>query len=169
MKYFLLLVAVFLGLHSFSQSQFQVMGQGSGKILKGILNRQDIANDSSFNWFSQNQRGYTPNAFTVAALKEKGKDIQIIAFGGTWCGDTRNILPKFYSIVDAAGFSDIQISLFGVDTDKKTLGHLAEALNVQYVPTFIVMKDGKEIGRVVEYGKTGTWDKELGEVINSAK
>jgi hypothetical protein len=29
------------------------------------------------------------------------------------------------------------------------------------------MKDGKEIGRVVEYGKYGMFDKELGEIINS--
>lgn len=29
------------------------------------------------------------------------------------------------------------------------------------------MKDGKEIGRVVEYGKTGVWDKELGDIITS--
>jgi hypothetical protein len=33
------------------------------------------------------------------------------------------------------------------------------------VPTIIVMKSGKEIGRVVEYGKSGEWDKELLELI----
>jgi len=29
----------------------------------------------------------------------------------------------------------------------------------------IVMKDGKEVGRVVEYGKTGKWDVELAELL----
>jgi hypothetical protein len=28
------------------------------------------------------------------------------------------------------------------------------------------MKDGKELGRIVEYGKTGYWDKELAAIIN---
>jgi hypothetical protein len=28
------------------------------------------------------------------------------------------------------------------------------------------MKKGKELGRVVEYGKTGNWDKELADIIN---
>jgi hypothetical protein len=28
-----------------------------------------------------------------------------------------------------------------------------------------VMKDNKEIGRVVEYGKTGKWDVELAEIL----
>ena len=29
------------------------------------------------------------------------------------------------------------------------------------------MKDGKEIGRVVEYGKYGQVDKELGEIVRT--
>ena len=33
---------------------------------------------------------------------------------------------------------------------------------------WIVLKEGKELGRVIEYGKTGLWDKELGELINSS-
>ena len=28
------------------------------------------------------------------------------------------------------------------------------------------MKDDKEIGRVVEYGKTGKWDMELGQILS---
>ena len=31
--------------------------------------------------------------------------------------------------------------------------------------TFIVMKGGKEVGRVIEYGKNGRWDKEIGEIV----
>jgi hypothetical protein len=57
--------------------------------------------------------------------------------------------------------------LIGVDRSKKTLSHLAEAMNIVDVPTIIVMKDGKEAGRVVEYGKYGLFDKELGEIIAS--
>jgi hypothetical protein len=37
------------------------------------------------------------------------------------------------------------------------------------VPTIIVYKNGKELGRVVEYGKYGVFDKELAEIINSGK
>jgi aminoglycoside N3'-acetyltransferase len=59
------------------------------------------------------------------------------------------------------------VTLIGVDHDKKTLSHLAEAMNVIDVPTIIVMKDGKEMGRVVEYGKYGLFDKELGEIMAS--
>lgn len=169
MKTFITAFALLLSASSIAQGQFNVTIEGDTKILRGIINRTDISSDSSFAWFGQNQKGYTPNARAVTSLKEKGNQIQIIAFGGTWCEDTRSIFPKFFSILDAAGFSDKRLTLLGVDRNKKTLGNLSEALNVEYVPTFIVMKDGKEVGRVVEYGKTGAWDKELGDIINTAK
>jgi hypothetical protein len=66
---------------------------------------------------------------------------------------------------DASGLSPDRITLIGVDHNKKTIQHLSEAFNVTNVPTFIVMKNGKEIGRVVEYGTTGMFDRELGQII----
>jgi thiol-disulfide isomerase/thioredoxin len=163
---FSLLVLAAYNIHA--QSQYQVFGTGKDKTLKGIINRKDIDSDSSFKWFAENQAGYNANALTVNALKSHSDSISIIAFGGTWCHDTQFILPKFFTIVDAAKFPEAQVTVVGVDEQKRSIGGLAEAMAVLNVPTFIVMKNGKEIGRVVEYGKTGEWDKELGEVINAA-
>jgi hypothetical protein len=39
-------------------------------------------------------------------------------------------------------------------------------MNVTHTPTIVVIKDGKELGRLVEYGKTGKWDEELAAIIN---
>jgi len=88
---------------------------------------------------------------------------------GTWCEDSQNIIPKFYSLLEAAAFSQDRVTLIGVDRQKKTYSHLAEALNITNVPTIIVMKSGKEMGRVVEFGKYGMFDKELGEILGSIK
>ena len=71
-------------------------------------------------------------------------------------------------MTDAAGFSQDRITIVGVDRSKKTIQHLSETFNVDRVPTFIVLKGGKEIGRVVEWGKYGMFDKELGEIISGA-
>jgi thiol-disulfide isomerase/thioredoxin len=169
MKRILLLISFALpGLIAFSQSQYEVTIEGPDKILKGVLSRELIQKDSTFKWYAQNQQGYVPNADAVAALKAKS-NLHFIVFGGTWCDDTRNILPKFFLLTDAAAIPAGNISVIGVDRRKKTLGNLAESLNVINVPTVIVLKDGKEIGRVVEYGKTGQWDKEIGEIAAQAK
>lgn len=159
---FLTLISVI----SFSQSQYEVTVEGPDKIMKGILSRDIIQNDSTFTWFKQNQKGYTPDAGLVSTIKAKSSGLHFMVFTGTWCSDSQFIIPRFYSLSDAAAIPASHISLIGVDRNKKTLGFLSETLNVINVPTIIVLKDGKEIGRVVEYGKTGMWDKEIGEIIS---
>ncbi len=136
------------------------------KIIKGFISKKELVTDTAFTWFAKNQSGYVPDLSALQALRAGKDSISIIAFGGTWCGDTKNILPKFYLLADAAGLSPDQITLIGVDHNKKTIQHLSEAFNITNVPTFIVMKNGKEVGRVVEYGHYGMFDKELGEIVS---
>ncbi|MBC7829853.1 MAG: thioredoxin family protein [Chitinophagaceae bacterium] len=169
MRRILLAGALLISMFSLAQTQYEVSNDGQDKILKGLINRELIANDTSFKWYKQNQAGYKPNEIALNALKEKSSALQLIVFAGTWCSDTKYILPKLFVLIDAGGFSQDRVTLIGVGRDKKTIGHLAEALGIINVPTIIVMKEGKEIGRVVEYGKTGIWDKELGEIINGGK
>lgn len=147
----------------------EVSRDASGnKILRGFITKNDLASDTAFTWFTQNAKGYTPEATALQALKGAKDSINIIAFGGTWCGDTKVILPKFYTLLDAAGYSQDRVTLLGVDRSKKTIQHLSEAFGITNVPTLIVMKGGREVGRVVEYGKYGMFDKELGEIIKAA-
>jgi thiol-disulfide isomerase/thioredoxin len=164
---FFAVLLLFTGL-VFAQSA-EVTHDASGeKVIKGFMTKQQLVSDSSFKWFAQNQQGYIPEQNALQAFKANKDSINIVAFGGTWCGDTKFILPKFFALTDAAGFSQDRVVLLGVDHNKKTIQHLAEAFGVTNVPTFIVMKNGKEIGRVVEYGKYGMFDKELGEIISGA-
>lgn len=87
-------------------------------------------------------------------------------FGATWCEDTHFILPKFYKIQEVSGFPEDHIIVFAVDRKKNGTGNIAHAMNITRTPTIVVMKEGKEIGRLVEYGKTGHWDTELAGIIN---
>ena len=137
------------------------------KILKGLLNRSVIESDTTFKWFKNNYNLGRVDAAAVDAFKKNGSKVRMVIFGGTWCEDTQNLLPQFYRLADNANYSDSSITLIGVDRNKKTLDNLSEAFHITNVPTFIVMKDGKEIARVVEYGKYGQIDKELGEIVNS--
>ena len=150
--------------------QPEVSRDASGnKVIKGFITKQELVTDSSFAWFIQNQKDYTPDQNALQALKANRDSINIIAFGGTWCGDTKFILPKFFVLADAAGLPQDKVTLLGVDHNKKTIQHLSEAFNITNVPTIIVMKNGKELGRVVEYGNSGMFDKDLGEIIAGKK
>ena len=170
MKKFLLTsaTALLLGTVVLAQNQYEVFSERPGeKTFKGIISREALIADTSFKWYKEGLAGYSPDPGAMAALKKYRDSLQLIVFMGTWCEDSHFVIPKFYYLMDASGFPKDRVTLIGVDRDKKTLSHLAEALGIINVPTIIVMKNGKEMGRVVEYGKSGLFDKDLGEIMNS--
>jgi thiol-disulfide isomerase/thioredoxin len=161
-------VLVMLTLAGFSQTQHEANpdpNHPGQKILKGIINKNLIKNDTAYKWYAENQKGYTNPDTAIVGTLQRNNSVKYIVFGGTWCGDTQYILPKFFMLQEKAGIADDRITLFVVDRSKQTLGNITSAMNITNVPTIIVMKNGKEVGRVVEYGKTGKWDKELADIV----
>ncbi|MFN8242595.1 MAG: thioredoxin family protein [Ferruginibacter sp.] len=155
-------------LTGFSQAQYELTPDPKHPeqhIMRGIINKYLLQNDETYKWYASSQTGYKPDTATLNAFEKARGKFQFILFGGTWCEDTQTILPKFFKLQEMTGVEDTAISFFGVNRAKKTLSSLADAFNITNVPTIIVMKDGKELGRVVEYGKTGKWDKELAELL----
>ena len=70
---------------------------------------------------------------------------------GTWCGDSKREIPRFYKVLKAAKFNVSNLEMIAVNRGKKTPDNLQKGLNIFRVPTFIFYKNGKEIGRYVEY------------------
>jgi len=172
MKYFFVSAIIVLSLAACSSSKqvggrthYEVIKDSETKILKGTLNRSLIENDTSFHWFKDNMRYGSVDEYALTAFKQKAGQFSILVFGGTWCHDTQNLLPKFYRLVDKSSFPENKITLIGVDRAKTALNDLHTKWNITNVPTFIILKNGKEVGRVVEYGKTGNIEKELGEIV----
>lgn len=147
-----------------SSHRFEV-SYDNAKVLKGTLKRSDVENDTAFAWFKQNMQYGRANIDAINAFKKNSTKFKVVVFFGTWCEDSQNLVPVFYRLVDKSGYPDANITLIGVDRAKTTLKDLQKKYNIINVPTFIIMKDGKEVGRVVEYGKYGEIDKELGEIV----
>ena len=162
-------IACFAASFVFAQSSVEVSRDGNGsKVLKGFIAPTILATDTAFTWFVQGQKSFTPNADVVKQYAAAKDSVSFFVFGGTWCEDTKHLLPNFFATTGAAGIPANHITLVGVDREKKTLFNLSEVFNVTLVPTIIVMKNGKEIGRVVEYGRIGAPEKEVGQMIASA-
>ena len=144
-KIIILLALVSANVGAISQAQYEVTTDAKHpevKIFRGIVNKYLIENENTFTWMRSAKVGYKPDTSTVNAF-ERNK-------GNGLC----------YSVNEI-------VSFFGVNREKKTLASIAEAFNIKNVPTIIIMKDGIEKGRVVEYGKTGNWDKELAQILNT--
>jgi len=134
-------------------------------IFNGIITKYALQNDTTYKWYNSSQNSYKPAEPIIASLQSAVGKVQFIVFGGTWCEDTQFILPKFFKLQEQSGIPDAAVSLFAVDRSKKTIGGITNAFKITNVPTIIVMKDGKETGRIVEYGKTGKWDQELADLL----
>lgn len=163
------LCIILFAVNVFAQAQYEISQDEKHpevKVLRGLVNKYLIQNDSSFKWYNQSQGYYNPDTATLNAFERAKGKVKFVVFGGTWCEDTHFVIPKFFKIQEKSGTPDEAITFFSVNRDKKSLGNIADAFNVKLVPTIIVMRDGKEIDRVVEYGKTGKWDKELVEILN---
>lgn len=161
------ILTLFIGIAGFSQKPYEVFSERQGeKTYKGIITQEILLADTSFKWYAENLKGYSPNTKALEGLKKNADTLQLLVFMGTWCEDSHFVIPKFYSLLDAAGFPKNRVTLIGVDRSKKTYSHLTDVLNIINVPTIIVFKEGKELGRVVEFGKYGLFDMDLGEILS---
>jgi thiol-disulfide isomerase/thioredoxin len=170
-KWFTIIFLLIISCTAHAQKTYEILSDSAHEntmMLKGAIAKENLSNEPLFTWYAESQRIYSnPDTAAVVAFKRNKDKIYFIVFGGTWCEDTHYVLPKFFKIQESSGFPEDRIALFAVDRYKHTTGNIAQALAVTNVPTIIVMKNGKEIGRVVEYGKTGKWDKELAGIINA--
>jgi hypothetical protein len=84
---------------------------------------------------------------------------EVTIFLGTWCGDSRREVPRFWKAVDIAGSggTDLPFAIhyIGVDRKKKEPSAPVTNNNILFVPTFIVSREGREVGRVVEQSPNG--------------
>ncbi len=165
-KYCILLAGLFIVNSIKAQAPFtSTVDANKIVILNGIVSKSDLRENPAFSWYSQNQKGYTPAASVLESMTAAKDRFQFLIFGGTWCEDTQSILPKFFRLQELSGVQEKNISFFAVDRHKQTLGNMSNTFNILNVPTIIVLKDGKEVGRVIEYGKTGKWDQEVADLF----
>ena len=119
--------------------------------LVGIANKESFLVEPYNAWFEPSYKNYDLNTEVIEKLKPLLNKVTVKAFMGTWCGDSQEQTPVFYKILDTAGFNFTNLQVITVNRSKKTPDNLQEGFNIERVPTFIFYKNGKEIGRFVEY------------------
>ena len=117
-------------------------------------------------WHDYDAAEYEPGDFLIGQLSSlvKDNDITFLLFAGSWCGDSESEVPKIFKLFGKAGIPLDKIKLFGVDRDKREPSGVAEVYNIQRVPTLIVLKAGKEVGRIVEFPET-SWEEDIFKIL----
>jgi hypothetical protein len=93
---------------------------------------------------------YEPDKAILNELSNELKEIRIKVVMATWCGDSKDWIPRFYKILDQIGYNDKRLSLICVDREKQAPVKDLDKLSIERVPTFIFYYKNRELGRIIE-------------------
>ncbi len=166
MKIIRLFLLVLLGI-AFSCSSQEVLHREKYKgqdILVGKGNFRALETAPFVKWFKSNAGAYRPDNQIIRALKNKIQEVDFEIYMGTWCPDSREQVPAFYKILNEAGYNTDKVPIYFLPRHYDA-NPMVKGKNIIRVPTIIVKKDGKEIGRIIEYPME-TLEKDLLKIVN---
>ncbi len=127
---------------------FSCMAQKESKKWLGYTDVDKLS--EKFDWFNKGYDAYTAHFDSVEKLSLALPAYSFLVFGGVWCSDTKRLLPQFYKIIDEAGIPRNRAKLYLLDEKKISPEKLELQYKITRIPVFILLKDGKEVGRITE-------------------
>ncbi|PLX11084.1 MAG: hypothetical protein C0598_08960 [Marinilabiliales bacterium] len=109
---------------------------------------------------------YSPKSKYIKKSKafiEKG-DYEFITVLGDWCSDSKLQVGRFDKVLKELEIPKNKIKHIGVDRDKKAREVNIKNYKILRVPTFIVMLNGIEIGRITE-SPDASLEKDLYDIL----
>jgi thiol-disulfide isomerase/thioredoxin len=149
---FLFFAMFLLPVMLFSQELNQVVSdpKNNKEILIGNCDRSGLEKGEFGKYFKQYYEVYMPDKSVLTELKSKQEGIEILVVLGTWCEDSQEQVPKFFKVLDKIRFDKKSLQVICVDRDKKAGDVDLINYDIEKVPTFIVYRKGREVGRIIE-------------------
>jgi thiol-disulfide isomerase/thioredoxin len=121
------------------------------------------------NWSDYQAENYTPDSAKIEYLKYKIKTdkVSFILFCATWCSDSKEQMPKIIKLLKLINYDIKNLEIYGVDRSKKEPTHSSEMMMIERVPTLIVLINGIESGRIIEFPQPNkTWEDEIIDLLS---
>ena len=78
------------------------------------------------------------------------RDIEIYVLFGTWCHDSQREVPRFLQLLNSLNIQENYIHLIGLNFLKNEPQDRGKSFQIKKTPTFVFLRNQKEIGRIVE-------------------
>lgn len=134
-------------------------------MLIGKFTKEDLQQAPYNRWFNDRYTNFNPSEEAMETIKNNISEYDILAFMGTWCVDSRREIPKIFRILDEAGYDLSKLTIIGVDRNKVTPEKIEADWDINWVPTLIFMKDGKEVNRFVEYPRASI-EEDIAKIVS---
>ena len=127
---------------------------GEPGVLVGVITREAI--EAELPAWRQAREQATPALDAARALAAVPAGAVVEVALGTWCSDSRREVTRLWRALDLAGGAvPFDVRWIGVDRAKRAPDGLIDGWDVRFVPTFVVRRDGREVGRIVESAPRG--------------
>ncbi|NIF05271.1 thioredoxin family protein [Chryseobacterium sp. Tr-659] len=144
----------------------EVETQKDGKMLLGNQLKEQFLKAPYADWYVKEHDEYALDQKAVSELrKERIGSYDILVFMGTWCEDSHRDFPRLMKILEAVSYPDSKLTIIAVNRKKESPTGDEGLYNIQKVPTIIVKRYGKEVGRIVEMPTTGYIERDLVEIL----
>ncbi len=152
---------------------YQAIGQMNSSVLDpktktsmlmGYCDKKGLQKGEYGAYFDSQYDIYKPSQSYISKLQDKLNDYEITIVLGTWCLDSKVQVPHFYRILNEAGYNDKRVKVIAVDKMKEAVLVDISMMNIERVPTFIIYKDEKEVGRIIETPQK-TLERDLWKII----
>jgi len=144
----------------------EVETQKDGKMLLGNQLKEQFLKAPYADWYVKEHDEYVLDQKAVSELKkEKIGTYDIIVFMGTWCEDSHRDFPRLMKILEAVSYPENKLNIIAVNRKKESPTGDESLYNLQKVPTIILKRYGKEVGRIIEMPTTGYIERDLVQIL----
>lgn len=143
-------------LASMAQSSYDTLRdeKNASLVYKGGITFANLLAEPSFKWMADGIEKYQPDDKVMQHMNTQLKSCRFLVFMGTWCEDSQNIIPRFYKVLQSAGYPLTDVLMYGLDRAKTTGSGIEKTYNISLVPTIIIYRNNTEIGRIIESVQT---------------
>lgn len=131
--------------------------------LLGSLSKEEIL--ENFPDWQVEVASYAPDQEVIEKLQSIPSEIKIEIFLGTWCSDTKRNVSAYFKIMDMVDNPLITTSYIGIPREDDSRKPFIEGKNIIKVPTFIIIIDNQEKGRIIE-NPTKSVEEDVLDIIN---
>lgn len=131
--------------------------------LSGSVTESQIREVKIFDLYAKR---YEADNEIIEKLNTVQDSILVDVFMGTWCHDSKREVPAFFKVMELIENPLITAKYTALEYRRRGPKDIIEKNNIKRTPTFIVYKNGKEIGRIIEEVKKSV-EADLFKIISS--
>ncbi len=152
----ILIICLFITNVLMAQTPTYMFDEKSGQeIMLGKCEESFLKKGVFGEYYSLEYPNYIPNPEVInqikSLLKTNKTQYEVVVVLGTWCGDSKDQVPRFIKIMDSINNQNLTIQTYiCVDRTKSAPSLKMEDYKIEKIPTFIFYKNNIEIGRIVE-------------------